>query len=59
LDNIFYPLIRALQNFIDSSKHQTIHAVVWLDTKSILIPPPPKIDETKFKPPLVKKKSGR
>ena len=59
LDNIFYPLIKSLQNFIDSNKHQTIRAIVWLDTKSIVIPPPPKIDGTKFKPHVVKKQSGR
>jgi hypothetical protein len=51
LDNIFYPLIKSLQKFIDSSKHQTIQAMVLLDTKSIVTPPPPKIDEKKFKPP--------
>lgn len=59
LDNVFYPLIKSLQKFIDSSKHQTIPGVVWPDTKSIVAPPPPKIDETKFKPPVVRKKSGR
>jgi hypothetical protein len=59
LDNIFYPLIKSLQTFIDSNKHQTIQAVIQLETRLVVAPPPPKIDETKFKPPLVTKKSGR
>ena len=59
LDNLFYPLIKTLQHFIDSNKHQKIKAVVWLDTKSIVTPPPPKVDETNFKPPVVTKKSSR
>jgi hypothetical protein len=59
LDNIFYPIIKSLQRFIDNNKHQTIQAVIRLDTKSVVTPPPPKVDETKFKPPIEPKKSGR
>lgn len=51
LDGIFYPMVKSLQKFIDSSNHQAIRAVVWMDTQSIVTPPPPKVDETKFKPP--------
>ncbi len=59
LDHIFYPLIRTVQRFLDSSKHQTIQAVVRLETKSIVTPPPPRIEATKFKPPIMTRRSGR
>ncbi|MFZ1799295.1 MAG: hypothetical protein WAU24_05470 [Chitinophagaceae bacterium] len=41
-DKLFYPLINNLQKFIDSSKHQYIHAFIRLETESIVSPPPPK-----------------
>jgi hypothetical protein len=59
LDKIFNPLIKTLQKFIDSSKHQSIRSVLWLDTKSIVTSSPHKINETKFNPPIMRNKSGR
>ena len=43
LEKFFYPLINNLQKFIDSSKHQYIHAFIRLETESIVSPPPPKL----------------
>jgi len=60
LDSIFYPLIKSLQTFVDKSRHQSIRSVVWLDTKFIVSPPPPPVDEnTKFTPSPASKQSGR
>ena len=59
LDNLFSPVIKSLQRFIDSSEHNKIQAIVLLDTKLIISPRPPKIEKAKIKPLVTTEKSGR
>jgi len=58
LDKVFYPLIELLQSFIREGNHQTIKAAVFLETQSVVMPPPPIIHDKKFKPPETTKKNG-
>jgi hypothetical protein len=59
LDSMFRPLITSLQTFIDSAKHQSIRATVWLDTKFIVSPPPPIIETRKRSPASASGQNGR
>ncbi len=52
-DKIFYPVIKSLRNFIESSKHQKIHGIFLLDTRSVITPQPPEIKVIHFKPPQI------
>ena len=49
IDPLFEPIIDSLQNFIVNGEHQRIQALLMLEAKSILLPPPPPyIEEIKF-----------
>jgi len=42
-DSLFHPLVPLLQKHIDSGRHQYTKAVLWLDTRAIVSPPPPPV----------------
>ena len=48
LSNIFFSLLKSLETFINSGRHQSIQSVLLLETKSIVTPQPPKIEENKY-----------
>jgi hypothetical protein len=50
IDKEIVAIVKSLQKFIDSSRHETIGAVIILETRFVVSPPPAEIS-TKFKPP--------
>lgn len=61
IDSVFIPLIKSIQNFVDSTNHPIIHAVLFLESQKIAFSPPvpPLSDSIKFLSPDTSTKSGR
>jgi hypothetical protein len=60
IHKIFWPVIRAVQYFIDNVHHSTIRAALFLRTQEMAFPPPPPLsNKRKFLPPKERTKSGR
>lgn len=57
IDKQIWSIINSLQRFIDNGKHEKINAITFFETRNVIVPPPPTIYKTSFKPAIVRKKS--
>lgn len=51
VDRGFYPIVKALQEFIDNGQHQSIPSDGWFETRPVVVPPVmPGGDSVRFEP---------
>jgi hypothetical protein len=53
INKVFFPVIKAIQKFIDSDKRSIIHSDIFLETQAF-VRPMPILKEVKFKKPALK-----